>query len=234
MSVRSLDRVIFTAFCFLFALVVSIDSLSGAASAPISPGSQFQPMPIAIADLPARAISASRSRLIANNLQRSGYFVPLDKSRFPERAGLRRRAAFRGVEARRRAGSRHRSRHPRPFGPAESRIPPVGCRNRPAAHRPAICHRPEFLAPHRPYHFGRGLHQDHRLRRLLRHPHGVRRQVRPEGKPPQAPRHHGPGRRQCALPDARRQPRRDAALFAGDAGHHLHVAGRSGSSRASR
>ncbi|HZW47953.1 MAG TPA: Tol-Pal system protein TolB, partial [Microvirga sp.] len=52
----------------------------------VGPGGQFQPMPIAIADFSGEGDLGQRvSGIIANNLQRSGYFVALDKSRFPER-----------------------------------------------------------------------------------------------------------------------------------------------------
>src|SRR3954468_4933653 len=49
-------------------------------------GGQFQPMPVAIADFAGEGDLGQRvSGVIANNLQRSGYFTALDKSRFPER-----------------------------------------------------------------------------------------------------------------------------------------------------
>ena len=86
MSVRSIDRVIFTAFCFLFALVVSTIPSQAQLQLRISPGSQFQPMPIAIADFQGEGdLGQQVSGIISKNLQRSGYFTPLDRSRFPER-----------------------------------------------------------------------------------------------------------------------------------------------------
>ncbi|HEX2135840.1 MAG TPA: Tol-Pal system beta propeller repeat protein TolB [Microvirga sp.] len=52
----------------------------------VGPGSQFQPMPIAISDFVGEGDLGQRvSGIITNNLQRSGYFAPLDKARFPER-----------------------------------------------------------------------------------------------------------------------------------------------------
>jgi TolB protein len=52
----------------------------------VGPGGQFQPMPIAIADFAGEGDLGQRvTGVITNNLQRSGYFAPLDKSRFPER-----------------------------------------------------------------------------------------------------------------------------------------------------
>ncbi len=52
----------------------------------VGPGGQFQPMPIAVADFAGEGDLGPRvSGVITNNLQRSGYFEPLDKARFPER-----------------------------------------------------------------------------------------------------------------------------------------------------
>ncbi|WP_210496795.1 Tol-Pal system beta propeller repeat protein TolB [Microvirga antarctica] len=52
----------------------------------VSPGGQFQPMPIAIADFAGEGdLGQQVSGIITKNLQRSGYFAPLDKARFPER-----------------------------------------------------------------------------------------------------------------------------------------------------
>ncbi len=52
----------------------------------VGPGSQFQPMPIAIADFAGEGDLGQRvAGVITNNLQRSGYFAPVDKARFPER-----------------------------------------------------------------------------------------------------------------------------------------------------
>ncbi|AWM88297.1 Tol-Pal system beta propeller repeat protein TolB [Microvirga sp. 17 mud 1-3] len=52
----------------------------------VGPGGQFQPMPIAVADFAGEGDLGQRvSGIISSNLQRSGYFAPLDRSRFPER-----------------------------------------------------------------------------------------------------------------------------------------------------
>ena len=48
-------------------------------------------------------------------------------------------------------------------------------------------------------------------------------EIRPQGQPPEAPRHHGPGRREPSVPDQRRRPGADPALLARGPGHHLHV-----------
>jgi TolB protein len=46
----------------------------------------FQPIPIAIADFAGEGDLGQRvSGIVINNLSRSGYFVPVEKSRFPER-----------------------------------------------------------------------------------------------------------------------------------------------------
>jgi TolB protein len=52
----------------------------------VGPGGQFQPMPIAVADFAGEGDLGQRvTGIIENNLQRSGYFAPLDRTRFPER-----------------------------------------------------------------------------------------------------------------------------------------------------
>src|SRR5215212_7696105 len=52
----------------------------------VGPGGQFQPMPIAVADFAGEGDLGQRvSGIISNNLQRSGYFAPLDRGQFPER-----------------------------------------------------------------------------------------------------------------------------------------------------
>jgi TolB protein len=72
------------------AIVLPMAALAPAAHAQLSfrvgPGGQFQPMPIAVADFSGEGDLGQRvSGIIASNLQRSGYFAPLDKARFPER-----------------------------------------------------------------------------------------------------------------------------------------------------
>ena len=47
----------------------------------------FQPMPIAIADFSGDSnLGPQVTTIVTNNLRRSGYFTPIDKGRFPERA----------------------------------------------------------------------------------------------------------------------------------------------------
>jgi TolB protein len=79
-----------TRLLVVLAMAVPMAALAPAAHAQLSfrvgPGGQFQPMPIAIADFAGDGDVGQRvSGIITNNLQRSGYFSPLDKSRFPER-----------------------------------------------------------------------------------------------------------------------------------------------------
>ncbi len=52
-------------------------------------GGAFQPLPIAITDFQGDAsLGALVSGVVTNNLRRSGYFTPLEKSRFPENPGF--------------------------------------------------------------------------------------------------------------------------------------------------
>ena len=79
------------------------------------------------------------------------------------------------------------------------------------------------IAPRRASRLGRGVLAHHRREGLFRHARRLRRRERAQGAAPQAARHHGSGRRQCALSDARRRTRRHAALLALLAGRHLYV-----------
>ena len=57
----------------------------------------FQPIPIAISDFGGEAELGPRvSAIVANNLQRSGYFTVVDKARFPERPNFDAAPAFEG------------------------------------------------------------------------------------------------------------------------------------------
>jgi TolB protein len=86
MPARSLLRVLIAGFCFALAVVALAPGASAQLTLRVGPGSQFQPMPIAVADFAGEGDLGQRvSGIIASNLQRSGYFVPLDRSRFPER-----------------------------------------------------------------------------------------------------------------------------------------------------
>ena len=52
----------------------------------VGPGSGFQPMPIAVADFAGEGDLGLRvAGIVGNNLQRSGYFAPVPRERFPER-----------------------------------------------------------------------------------------------------------------------------------------------------
>ena len=86
MSSRLSVRALIATICFVFAFAASTLPSQAQLTLRISPGSQFQPMPIAIADFSGEGDLGQRvSGIIGSNLQRSGYFAPLDKSRFPER-----------------------------------------------------------------------------------------------------------------------------------------------------
>ena len=95
---------------------------------------------------------------------------------------------------------------------AQGRVPAVGRLRRPADGRPAVLHQPGQLAAGRAHHRRCDLRAADRREGLFRHAHRLRRRDRTEGQARQAPGDHGPGRRQCALPDQRRRPRADAAL----------------------
>ena len=136
----------------------------------------------------------------------------------------RRGAALPRLAHDQRAGAGHRPHHAAGRRPAQDRVPAVGRVRR----RQQLTGQQYFtdagqLAPHRAHHLGRDLRAPHRREGLFRHPRRVRRRVRSEGPARQAARHHGPGRRQRALSDARRRSGADAALLADDAGDHLHV-----------
>ena len=86
MHSRFSARLFLTLLGFLATLVVSTLPSHAQLTLRVGPGSQFQPMPIAIADFAGDGDMGLRvSGIITNNLQRSGYFAPLDRSRFPER-----------------------------------------------------------------------------------------------------------------------------------------------------
>ena len=200
------------------AAAVSIDVTQGT----------VQPMPIALPDFlggnPSDVdVARNVTQVIAANLKRSGLFAPVDPAAFIERISdidsVPRFADWRAINAQALVTGRMTRQTD---GRLKSRVPPVGCVRRPAAHRPAIFHRARQLAAHRPHHLGRDLPASDRGDGLLRQPRGVRRRIRAEGAPDQAACDHGSGRRQRALPDARRRSRDHAAVLAFDAGDHLH------------
>lgn len=68
-------------------LVAQTAPASAELSIRVGPGSSFQPMPIAVTDFAGEAQAGQQmAGVITNNLKRSGYFLPVDKARFPERA----------------------------------------------------------------------------------------------------------------------------------------------------
>jgi TolB protein len=53
----------------------------------VGPGGQFQPLPIAVIDFSGDPETAGKiSGIVTSNLRRSGYFVPIDRAQFPEKA----------------------------------------------------------------------------------------------------------------------------------------------------
>ena len=185
-------------------------------------------MPIALPDFiggtPGRRRDRARHHADHHRQSPAQRPVRADRSRRLHREDRQRRcrAALSRLARHQRAGAGDRPHDPADRRAAQSRVPALGRVRRPAARRPAIFHDAGQLAPHRPHHFRRHLRAAHRREGLFRQPHRVRRRDRAGGAPRQAARHHGSGRRQRALPYARRRPRADAALFAVDAGDHLH------------
>jgi TolB protein len=70
--------------------LAALPALAGAAQAQLVIDvrrGNFQPIPIAIADFAGEGgLGPQVTGIIANNLRRSGYFVPVDKARFPDKA----------------------------------------------------------------------------------------------------------------------------------------------------
>ena len=86
MSVRRAARALLALVGLGFALISLSIPAQAQLTLRVGPGSQFQPMPIAISDFSGEGDLGQRvSGIITNNLQRSGYFAPLDKAQFPER-----------------------------------------------------------------------------------------------------------------------------------------------------
>ncbi len=68
-----------------------------------------------------------------------------------------------------------------------------------------------------------GVRAAHRREGLFRHPGRLHRRDRPQGAPQQAPRHHGPGRRQHAAAEPGRELVLTPALQPHVPGDHLHA-----------
>src|ERR671912_2884091 len=85
MIARPLPRLLI-ALAVVLPMAVLVPAAQAQLSFRVGPGGQFQPMPIAVADFSGEGDLGPRvAGIIANNLQRSGYFATLDKARFPER-----------------------------------------------------------------------------------------------------------------------------------------------------
>ena len=134
----------------------------------------------------------------------------------------RRGAAIPELEDHQRPGPGHRPHDPPERRASEGRIPALGRRRRPAAHRAAIFHLAGILAADRAHHFRPDLRAPDRRKGLFRQPRGVRRRKRAGGTARQAAGADGSGRRQCSLSDARRRSGADAAVLAVDPGNHLY------------
>ena len=150
----------------------------------IVPEGEFAPLPIAIpnfvAGTPGDAeVGVGVTQVITNNLKRSGLFAPIDQAAYHrEDHQHRRRAAIPELEDHQRAGAGDRPHDAAGRRPPEGRIPPLGRRHRPAAHRPAIFHLAGILAADRAHHLRPDLRAPDRRERLFRQPRGVRRRDR--------------------------------------------------------
>ena len=191
----------------------------------------LQPMPIALPDFIGRNCGRRRGRAQRHpghhrQSQALGT-VRADRSCRLSRADhqQRCRSALSRLAYHQRAGAGRRSPCAPGRRPLPDPIPIVGRDRRAVSDRAAILRPVGALAPHRPHHLRSGVRAVDRRQGLFRHPHRLRRRDRPEGTPDQAARHHGPGRRRGALPDARRRTRAHAALLPvqGRAGDHLCV-----------
>jgi TolB protein len=86
MPVRSVLRSLAVGLCLLGAAVATVPSAVAQLSLRVGPGSQFQPMPIAIADFAGEGdLGPARLRHHRQQPAALGYFAILDKGRFPER-----------------------------------------------------------------------------------------------------------------------------------------------------
>lgn len=85
-AARSVARFAAFAMLALALLLTGLPDARAQLSFRVGPGGQFQPMPIAVADFTGEGEVAARvAPIVASNLQRSGYFTPLDRGTFPER-----------------------------------------------------------------------------------------------------------------------------------------------------
>ncbi len=177
------------------------------------------PIPIAVTTFGGDS-GGQVASVITNNFKRSVFITPVERAPTPGRARIRPRRWTPTARSTRNTWSPAASN--RSGGRRADGVPAVGRRHGRAGHRPAICDGRQQPAPRRAYRLGRRVHQGHGREGLLRHARRVHRRVRAGGAPPQAPRHHGPGRRGRALSHPRRRSGGDAALLADVAGHHLH------------
>ena len=206
---------------------------AGARRAAISSTSRramSQPMPIAIPNFVGgtrerRAARRDVAGVIAADLKRSGLFRPLDPAAFIEKIAQRRRsrrASATGASSTRRRWSPAASRASRTAGcDAEFRLWDVFAGQQMAGQQfftePDNWRRVAHIIADAIYERLTG-EEGYFDTRIV-----YRRRDRAEGQARQAPRDHGPGRRQSRYLTDGRRSRADAALLADGAGDHLHV-----------
>ncbi len=165
-------------FAALLALLVALTAAPAHAELRIVlDKSNPEPLPIAITNFLGtnpreNQIGQDVTKVISDDLQRSGLFRPLDPRSFVQTAEFAARAAaLRRLARDRRPGAGQRLGAAPARRPAASRIPPVGRLRRAADGRSRLFHRAGQLAPRRPHHRRRDLQAHHRRGRLFRHPH---------------------------------------------------------------
>ncbi|MCJ2127771.1 Tol-Pal system beta propeller repeat protein TolB [Methylobacterium sp. E-045] len=88
----TLHRRLFSPLASLLAILALVLAVAAPAQAQLNlriGGGSFQPMPIAVADFSGDpSLGLLVSSVVTNNLRRSGYFVPLEKGKFPENPGF--------------------------------------------------------------------------------------------------------------------------------------------------
>ena len=204
----------------------------------VTPGA-IRPLPIALPDfltepgVPDAGMGRNITQIITSNLRRSGLFAPVDQSAYPERiTDINRQPRFNdwkqiGADA---LVTGRLERQGNGNVAAQFRLWDVVSNGHMHAQQTSTS----------PDNYRRLAHiiSDQIYQRLTGETGYFDTrivfidEIRRAQSAHQAARDHGSGRRQCALPHARRRSRADAALLAVDAGNHLHVV-RAGDSRAS-
>ncbi len=212
----------------------AVGLIAGAALAPLAPARAgrvldlraggFQPINIAVTNFAGDDAARTVTSVVTNNFKRSVFLKPVDAAapaREPRQS--RRHAQSRRLSQRQRAIRADRPLAARRRRAAEDRVPPVRRDDRRTGRGTTIRHRRRQHAPRRASSVGRGVHPLTGEKGFFDTRIVFVDETGPKEQPAQAPRHHGPGRRQSALPDARRRTRGDAALLALVAGRDLYV-----------